>query len=78
MAQLAEACLQADFAAARAIQRKFLPLMDVNFIESNPMPVKWALSRMGLLKPVFRLPMVPPGEAAQAKIEKVLKSTRLV
>ena len=60
MTQLAQACLRGDFAAARALQRKFLPLMDVNFVESNPIPVKAAMALMGLLEPVWRLPMVPP------------------
>ena len=59
MTQLAQACLRGDFAAARAIQREFLPLMDVNFVESNPIPVKAAMALMGLLEPVWRLPMVP-------------------
>ena len=37
-----------------------LPLMEVNFVESNPIPVKAAMAMMGLLEPVWRLPMVPP------------------
>jgi 4-hydroxy-tetrahydrodipicolinate synthase len=78
MAGLAEACLEGDFSKARAIQRKFLPLMEVNFVESNPMPVKWAMAQMGLLKPVFRLPMIPPSEAAQARIRSVLKDSGLL
>lgn len=78
MAQLATAALEGDFARARAIQRKFLPLMDVNFVESNPMPVKWAMAEMGLLKAVFRLPMIAPSDAAQAKIRTVLKQTGLL
>ena len=53
------ACLRGDFAAARAIQRTYLPLMNVNFVESNPIPVKAAMALMGLLEPVYRLPMVP-------------------
>lgn len=72
MAQLTEACLQGDFAAARAIQKKYLPLMEVNFIESNPMPVKAAMAAMGLCKPVWRLPLVPPSEASLARIKTVL------
>jgi 4-hydroxy-tetrahydrodipicolinate synthase len=78
MSQLASAALEGDYSRARAIQRKFLPLMDVNFVESNPMPVKWGMARMGLLKPVFRLPMIPPSEAAQAKISSVLKQVGLI
>ena len=72
MTAIAQACLRNDFAAARAIQAKFLPLMNINFIESNPIPVKAAMALMGLLQPVWRLPMVPPSAANLAKIEAVL------
>jgi 4-hydroxy-tetrahydrodipicolinate synthase len=78
MAQLAQHCLAGDFAAARAIQARFLPLMNVNFVESNPIPVKAAMALMGLLEPVWRLPMVPPSAANLAKIEKVLETTGLL
>ena len=74
MTQLAQACLRNDFAAARQIQARFLPLMNVNFVESNPIPVKAAMAMMGLLEPVYRLPMVPPAPASLSKIEKVLES----
>jgi 4-hydroxy-tetrahydrodipicolinate synthase len=69
MTALAQACLRGDFAAARAVQRRFLPLMNVNFVESNPIPVKAAMALMGLVEPVWRLPLVEPGPAAQQKIE---------
>jgi 4-hydroxy-tetrahydrodipicolinate synthase len=78
MTQLAQRCLTGDFAGAREIQARFLPLMNVNFIESNPIPVKAAMALMGLLEPVWRLPMVPPSEANLAKIEKVLESCNLM
>jgi len=78
MAQLAQHCLAGDFAAARAIQARFLPLMNINFIESNPIPVKAAMALMGLLEPVWRLPLVPPSAANLAKIEKVLESVGLL
>ena len=78
MTQLAQACLPNDFEAARQIQRRFLPLMNVNFIESNPIPVKAAMGLMGLLNPVFRLPLVPPNDSSLAKIEKVLESLGLL
>jgi 4-hydroxy-tetrahydrodipicolinate synthase len=48
--------------------------MNVNFIESNPIPVKAAMGLMGLLEPVYRLPLVPPSAASKAKIESVLQS----
>jgi 4-hydroxy-tetrahydrodipicolinate synthase len=78
MTQLAQACLRGDFAAARQIQSRYLPLMNVNFIESNPIPVKAAMGLMGLLEPVFRLPLVPPSDANLAKIEKVLDAAGLL
>lgn len=78
MTALAQACLKGDFAAARAVHRRFLPLMEVNFVESNPIPVKAALARMGLLEPVWRLPLVAPQPASQAKIEKVLEDLGLL
>ena len=78
MAQLAQHCLAGDFTAARGIQARFLPLMNINFIESNPIPVKAAMALMGLLEPVWRLPMVPPSAANLAKIEKVLESVGLL
>jgi 4-hydroxy-tetrahydrodipicolinate synthase len=77
MTQLAQACLRGDFESARAIQRRYLPLMNVNFVESNPIPVKAAMALMGLLEPVWRLPMCPPASANLAKIEKVLDSVGL-
>ncbi len=78
MTQLAQACLRGDFAAARAIQKSFLPLMNVNFVESNPIPVKAAMALMGLLEANYRLPMVPPSAASLAKIEKVLEAVGLM
>ncbi len=78
MSRLAALCLQGNFAAAREIHRRYLPLMEVNFVESNPGPVKAALAQMGLIEPVYRLPMVPPQPSSQAKIEKVLESLGLL
>ncbi len=78
MTQLAQAGLDGDFAAARSLQARFLPLMNVNFVESNPIPVKAAMALMGLLEPVWRLPMCPPSAANLARIEKVLESTGLL
>jgi 4-hydroxy-tetrahydrodipicolinate synthase len=77
MAKLAQACLRGDFETARAIQARYLALMNVNFVESNPIPVKAALGLMGLLDPVYRLPMCAPSASNLAKIEKVLESVGL-
>jgi 4-hydroxy-tetrahydrodipicolinate synthase len=78
MTQLAGAALGGDFAQARAIQTRFLPLMNVNFVESNPIPVKAAMALMGLIEPVYRLPLVPPSPASLEKIEKVLEQIGLL
>ena len=76
--KLTNLALAGDLAGARALQRQWFSLMEVNFCETNPGPVKAAMAMMGLLEPVFRLPMVPPSDASRAKIEAVLKSTGLL
>jgi len=78
MAQLCESGLAGDFAGARAIHRKYLTLMEINFVESNPIPVKAAMSLMGLLEPVWRLPMVAPRAENLEKIRAVLESLEIV
>ncbi len=78
MTRLAKLCLEGNFAEARAMQRKWLPLMEVNFIETNPSPVKAAMAEMGLLEPVWRLPLVPPKPESLAKIRSVLESLALL
>ena len=74
MTALVQYAMANQFPAARDLQRKYLPLMEVNFVESNPIPVKAAMAMMGLLEPVWRLPMCPPSAANHAKVEKVLES----
>jgi 4-hydroxy-tetrahydrodipicolinate synthase len=78
MTRLAQLCLAGNFAEARIMQRKWLPLLEVNFIETNPTPVKAAMAEMGLLEPVFRLPLVPPRPENLAKIRAVLESLALL
>jgi 4-hydroxy-tetrahydrodipicolinate synthase len=78
MTQLAQACLRGDFETARRVQARYLPLMNVNFVESNPIPVKAAMGLMGLLDPVYRLPMTPPSPANLARIAKVLEAAGLL
>lgn len=76
--ELTRAALKGDFARARQLQRKYQTLMEINFVETSPGPVKFAMARMGLLEPVWRLPMVPPQAASQEKIEAVLESLGLL
>jgi 4-hydroxy-tetrahydrodipicolinate synthase len=78
MTELVRRALTNDFAGAREIQRKYMPLFEVNGIETNPIPVKAAMALMGLLEPVWRLPMCPPSAANQAKIEGVLDALGLL
>jgi 4-hydroxy-tetrahydrodipicolinate synthase len=78
MTLLARLALQNDFPAARQLHRRFLSLMEVNFIESNPIPVKAAMAELGLLKRVWRLPLVPPARENMARIRAVLESLNLV
>lgn len=72
MARLAKLCLEGDFAAARELHRKLFPLMQGNFIESNPGPVKAGLAMMGLIEENYRLPIVPLKPDNRAKLEKIL------
>jgi 4-hydroxy-tetrahydrodipicolinate synthase len=74
MSRLVETAERGDFAGARALHQRLLPLMLVNFIESNPIPVKSAMASMGLLEEVYRLPMVPPRPASKQRIEGVLQA----
>jgi 4-hydroxy-tetrahydrodipicolinate synthase len=75
MVRMVEAAERNDFAAGRDIHAQLLPLMMINFVESNPIPVKSAMAAMGLLDEVYRLPMVPPRDAARARIVEVLRTT---
>jgi 4-hydroxy-tetrahydrodipicolinate synthase len=74
MAQMIEAAEAGDFATARRWHHALMPLMSVNFVEANPIPVKFAMAAMGLCEEVYRLPMVPPGADAQAKILAAMKA----
>jgi 4-hydroxy-tetrahydrodipicolinate synthase len=78
MVQLCNFALQNDFSAARQIHTRYLPLMEVNFVESNPIPVKAAMAKMGLLQAVWRLPMVPPSASSMGRIQAVLESLGLI
>jgi 4-hydroxy-tetrahydrodipicolinate synthase len=78
MAELVDSSRRGDLITARQILRRYLPLIEVNFIESNPIPVKAAMALMGLMEPVWRLPLVPPKPESQAKIEKVLTALGLM
>ncbi len=78
MSRLTRLALGGDFEAARQIHRRVHPLMEVNFVESNPIPVKAAMAQMGLLEAVWRLPLVAPKAENEARICAVLESLELV
>jgi len=78
MAQMVEAAERNDFAAARAVHDRIVALMQINFIEANPVPVKAAMAAMGLLEETYRLPMCPPKPESREKILKALKELNLV
>ena len=78
MAQLARLAIRGNIAGAREIHRRYHSLMEVNFVESNPIPVKAAMAEMGLLEPVWRLPLVPPKAENLARVREVLGSLGLV
>jgi 4-hydroxy-tetrahydrodipicolinate synthase len=78
MANMVRLALAGDFESARRLHRRYHPLMEINFVESNPIPVKAALAEMGLLEPVWRLPLVPPKMESLVRIRAVLESLALV
>jgi len=78
MTQIIELAEKGDFAGARKLHLWLLPFLQVNFVESNPIPVKAAMAAMGLLEEKYRLPLVPPGNAARDRIMKVLQDLKLL
>ncbi|CAN5882249.1 4-hydroxy-tetrahydrodipicolinate synthase [soil metagenome] len=78
MARMVELAESGDFTAARRIHHQLMPLMSANFVESNPIPVKAAMAEMGLLEEVYRLPLVPPSDAARRRISEALAASALM
>jgi 4-hydroxy-tetrahydrodipicolinate synthase len=78
MSQLCRAALKGDFETAREIHYKYLPLMNANFIESSPIPVKCALVMMGLIEERYRLPLVPIGEENRKRLCAILEELELI
>lgn len=75
---LQNACLAGDFKKALALQDRLMPLFEVLFVETNPGPVKYAASRIGLCSAEARLPMVPVSEATRTAVDGVLASLGLL
>ena len=78
MHELCVAAMKGDVKAAMDIQFKLLPIHKNLFIEANPIPVKWAMARMGLCGPTLRLPMTPMAAQFEATLEAALKASGLV
>ena len=75
--ELVQAALDGDYAKARLLDKKLQDLFRDLFVETNPIPVKYVLYRMGLCRLVYRLPMCPPSEKAIAALEETLKEYKL-
>ena len=78
MAALTRAALNNDWPTARALNRKYLPLMQANFIESSPLPVKAALAMMGKIEEVYRLPLLPMRRDTRSRLQKVITEVGLI
>ena len=78
MAEMTRAALNNDWTTARQIHRKYLPLMQANFIESNPLPVKAVLAMMGRLEEVYRLPLLPMRRDTRSKLQRIATEAGLV
>ena len=78
MAEMTRAALANDWQTARAIHRKYLPLMQANFIESNPLPAKAVLAMMGKIQEIYRLPLLPMRRDTRSKLQKVATEVGLL
>src|ERR1700675_3302313 len=78
MASLTRAALDNDWATARTIHRKYLALMQANFIESSPLPVKAVLAMMGKLEEIYRLPLLPMRRDTRSKLQKIAADAGLI
>jgi len=78
MAEMTRAALANDWDTARRIQRKYLSLMQTNFIESSPLPVKAVLASMGKIEEVYRLPLLPMRRDTRSRLMKVATEAGLI
>ncbi len=78
MTQLTQAALNSDWPTARQLNKKYFPLMQANFIEANPMPVKAVLAMMGRIEEAYRLPMLPMRRDTRSKLQKVATEAGLI
>ena len=78
MAEMTRAALNGDWTKARQLLRKYLALMQANFVESSPMPVKAVLAMMGRIEEAYRLPMVPMRRDTRSKLHKIASEAGLI
>src|ERR1700736_2777132 len=78
MVDMTRAALNNDWVTARRLHRKYLALMQANFIESNPMPVKAVLAMMGKVEEVYRLPLLPMRRDTRSKLQKIASEAGLI
>ena len=78
MAEMTRAAFNNDWDTARRLHHKYLPLMQANFIESNPLPVKAVLSMMGKLEEVYRLPLLPMRRDTRSRLQKIATESGVV
>src|ERR1700735_3786880 len=78
MAAMTRAALNNDWTTARSIHRKYLPLMQANFIESSPLPVKAVLAMMGRIEETYRLPLLPMRRDTRSKLQRVVTEVGLI
>jgi 4-hydroxy-tetrahydrodipicolinate synthase len=78
MADMTRAALNNDWATARSLHRKYLPLMQANFIESNPLPVKAVLAMMSRIEEVYRLPLLPMRRDTRSRLQKIATEVGLI
>ncbi len=78
MSDMTRAALNNDWQTSRIIHRKYLPLMQANFIESSPLPVKAVLTMMGKIEEVYRLPLLPMRRDTRSKLQKIATDAGLI
>ena len=78
MAAMSRAALENDWTTARGIHRKYFALMQANFIESNPLPVKAVLAMLGRIEEVYRLPLLPMRRDTRSKLQKIATEVGLI
>ena len=78
MSQMVDLALSGKWEEARKIHYRYLDLMELNFIESSPIPVKYALSRMGKLEEAYRLPLCPLSDPSKKVMDQELDELNLV